>query len=87
MEYSALIFNMDKSGFPLDPKPLKSVHCSGDKNPYSVRSGIKSQVTVAACVSASGQSIPPLIIWKQKTMTADMAVGEIPSTSAPIKDG
>ncbi len=25
-DYPALIFNMDKSGFPLDPKPLKTVH-------------------------------------------------------------
>ncbi len=24
-------FNMDESGFPLDPKPLKTVHHSGDK--------------------------------------------------------
>ena len=86
VEYPALIFNMDESGFPLDPKPLKSVHCSGDKNPYAVRSGVKSQVTVAACVSASGQSIPPLIIWKRKTMTADMAVGEIPGTQYQCSD-
>lgn len=77
---------MDESGFPLNPKPLKSVHCSGDKNPYLARSGMKSQVTVAACVSVSGQSIPPLIIWKRKTMTTDMAVGEIPGTQYQCSD-
>ena len=58
VEYPALIFNMDESGFPLDPKPLKSVHCFGNKNPYSVRSGIKSQVTDAVCVSKWSKHSP-----------------------------
>lgn len=86
VNYPTLIFNMDETGFPLDPKPLKSIHGRGDKNPYSVRSGSKAQVTVAACVSASGQSIPPLIIWKRKKMTPDMATGEIPGTQYAFSD-
>jgi len=27
----SLIFNMDESGFPLDPKPLKTIHQRGEK--------------------------------------------------------
>ena len=76
IDYPALYFNMDESGFALDPK---SMIC-GEKKKLSISSGLKSQVTVIACVSATGQAIPPLIIWKRKTMTAEMAIGEIPGT-------
>ena len=82
----SLIFNMDKTGFPLDPSPLKTIHERGEKNPISVTSGSKLQVTVVACVSASGQTIPPLIIWKRNTMSPDMAVGEIPGTQYGFSD-
>ena len=37
-------------------------------------------MTVVACVSATGQSIPPLVIWKRKTISVEMANGEIPGT-------
>ena len=76
----SLIFNMDETGIPLDPKPLKTIHERGEKNPMSITSGSKSQVTVVACVSAAGQTIPPIIIWKRRTMSPDMAVGELPGT-------
>ena len=64
--YPALIFNMDESGFPLDPKPLKTIDSRGSKNPYCISSGSKSQVSVAACVSAAGQSLPPYTSGKEK---------------------
>lgn len=68
---------MDETGFPLDPKPLKTIHVRGDKNPSSVSSGSKVQATVVACVSAAGQAIPPMIIWARKTMKPELAIGEI----------
>ena len=82
----SLIFNMDETGFPLDPKPMKTVHERGEKNPISVSSGSKSRVTVVACVSATGQTIPPLIIWKRKTMSPDMAIAEVPGTQYGFSD-
>ena len=85
-EQPSLIYNMDETGFPLDPRPLKTIHEKGEKNPISLTSGSKSQVTVVACVSASGQTIPPLIIWKRKTMSPDMANGEIPGTQYGFSD-
>ena len=84
--YPALIFNMDESGFPLDPKPLKIIDSRGSKNPYCISSGSKSQVSIAACVSAAGQSLPPYIIWKRKTMSPDMAVGELPGTEYGLSE-
>ena len=66
-----LIFNMDESGFPLDPKPPKGVFFRGEKNPCSVTAGNKSQITVVGCVSASGQCLPP---------KPELAFGEVPGT-------
>ena len=80
VDYPDLCFNMDETGFALDPKSNKTVHICGEKNPLSISSGSKSQITVVACVSAAGQAIPPLIIWKRKTMTPEMAIGEIVGT-------
>ena len=56
-----LIYNMDETGLPLDPKPLKTVHVRGGKYPSSLSSGSKTQVPVVTCVSAAGQVIPPMI--------------------------
>ena len=77
---------MDESGFPLDPKLLKTIDSRGSKNPYCISSGSKSQVSIAACVSAAGQSLPPYIIWKRKTMSPDMAVGELPGTEYGLSE-
>ena len=66
IDQPGLIYNMDESGFPLEPKPPKTIHQKGDKQPYYVTKGTKSQVTVVACVSASGQYIPPMVIWARK---------------------
>lgn len=53
----AYIFIVDENVSPLDPKPLKTIPKKGEKNPLSISSGSKSQMTVVACVSASEQSI------------------------------
>ena len=75
-----LIFNMDETGMPLDPKPLKIVTWKGHKNPSQVSSGLKSQVTVVGCVSAGGQCLPPMVIWDRKNLPPELAVGEVPGT-------
>ena len=79
-DYPGLVFNMDESGFPMDPKPGKTVDCRGSKNPFFVSSGSKAQVSIAACVSAGGQSMPPYIIWKRKHMPPELAMGELAGT-------
>lgn len=74
------IYNLDETGMPLDPKSLKTIHSCGDKNPYTVSSGRKSQMSVLACVSASGQCIPPMVIWDRKKIKEELTVGEVPGT-------
>ena len=74
------IFNIDETGMPLDPKPLKVVTWKGHKNPSQVSSGVKTQITVVGCVSAGGQCLPPMVIWDRKNLPPELAVGEIPGT-------
>ena len=71
-----LIFNMDETGMPLDPKPLKIVTWKGHKNPSQVSSGLKSQVTVVGCVSAGGQCLPPMVIWDRKNLPPELGLWE-----------
>ena len=85
-ENPSLIFNMDETGFALDPIPRKTVDVRGTKNVLSICSGSKSQITVLATVSASGQALPPMIIWSKKTMSPDMATGELPGTLYGFSD-
>ena len=74
------IFNVDESGMPFDPEPPKGVFKVGTRNPVSVTTGDKSQVTVVGCVNAAGQSIPPMVIWDRKTLQPSMVKGELPGT-------
>ena len=71
------VFNIDETGVPLDPKPLKVVSHRGDKNPSSVRSG---QITVVACTNAGGGYLPPMIIWNTETLSPGQTLGEVPGT-------
>ena len=74
------IFNMDKTGMPLDPKPLKTIHHKGERNPVAPASGLKTQITVLGCVSAGGYSLPPMVIWDRKRLRPELTVGEVPGT-------
>lgn len=85
-ENPSLLFNMDETGFAFDSTPSKTVDVRGTKNVLSVCSGSKSQITVLACVSATGQVLPPMIIWSKKTMAPDMATGELPGTIYGFSD-
>ena len=74
------VFNLDETGMLLDPKKLKVVSDKGVKNPSYMSSGSKSQITVVGCISASGYTIPPMVVWDRKTLHPDMTVVEIPGT-------
>ena len=43
-------------------------------------SGDKPQVTVLACVNASGHYISPMVIFNQSNLSEDLIEGEVPST-------
>lgn len=57
------IYNCDETGLPLGAYNHKVVAQVGS-NPSCITSNTKSQVTVLACVSATGITIPPFVIFK-----------------------
>jgi hypothetical protein len=80
MDKPCQIYNMDETGMPLSPKPLKVLDKCGTKNPSVFTSPDKSQVTVVGCVNASGHCIPPMVIWDRKNLNPELAIGEVPGT-------
>lgn len=75
-----LIYNMDETGMPLDPKAPRTIHMRGKKNPSSISGGNKVQITVVGCVSASGHCLPPMVIWDRKNLNPQLAEGKVPGT-------
>ena len=66
---------------PLDPPHVKCVTKRGDRNPVAPSSGDKTQITVVACVGASGVCMPPMVILDRKTLPPRFTNGEVPGTT------
>ena len=60
------IFNADESGISVCPKSKKVISLTGSKHVYSLSSGSRQQVTLLACISATGQYLPPSLIYPYK---------------------
>ena len=80
LDRPSLVFNADESGMPLSHHPGKRVGIRGMKRVCTVTSGVKTQVTVLCCISASGCAIPPLVIFQRKSLLKGLTVGEVPGT-------
>ena len=74
------IYNVDESGMPFSPRPVKYIFRRGVKDPVAPSSGDKSQITIVGCVSASGYCIPPMVILDRKKLPPQFTVGEVPGT-------
>ena len=62
------IYNVDETGMPLDHRPPKVVGRKGKRNIRCRAIRNKAQITVVACVSASGQVITPYVILDTKQL-------------------
>jgi len=62
------IYNMDETGMPLEPRPPKVVARKGQKKVRYQTSGQKQQITVIGCASATGQCLPPFVIFAAKKL-------------------
>ena len=74
------IFNLDESGLPLQHRPGRRIGIKGQKHVNVLTSGNKTNITILACVSASGFAIPPMVIYNRKNLTPELTRGEIPGT-------
>ena len=86
LEKPCQVFNMDETGMPLSPQSPKCVFGRGEKNPVNIDGGDKAQITVVACVSASGYCIPPMVIWDRKKLSLELTAGEVPGTFYGLSD-
>ena len=73
------IYNCDETGLPLGAYNNRVVAKVGS-NPCCITTNTKTQVTVLACVSAAGITMPPFVIFKRKTVNQELASGEVPGT-------
>ena len=65
-DHPEAIYNMDETGIPLEPRPPKVIAKRGQKKVRYQTSGKKQQITVIGCGSATGQCVPPFIIFAAK---------------------
>lgn len=80
------VYNMDESGLPLDPKPPKVIAVKGQRKVRYRNAGSKSQITVLGCCSATGQALPPFIIFQGKQLNYQWTRGEIPGTRYGVSE-
>ena len=82
MDKPSQIYNVDESGVPLNPRPPKIVTTKGrvTKKVRYRTSGRKGQVTVVGCANASGQAIPPMIIYDAARLNPAWTRDEVPGT-------
>ncbi|KXJ15434.1 Jerky protein [Exaiptasia diaphana] len=76
LESPAQIFNCDESGFEFDAINKIVAAARGAKHVPRVSKGQHEKVTVLACASACGDTIPPLFIFKNKSGRVPQSVKE-----------
>ena len=78
------IYNMDETGVPLEHDPPKVVAKWGQ---IKVRCRTqKSQITAIGCGSATGQSIPPFIIFAAKQLNHSWTLNEVSGSRYGVSD-
>ena len=76
------LYNVDETGVPFNPRPPKVVTAKGrvTKKVRYRTSGRKGQVTVVACANATGQTIPPMVIFDACRLNSAWTKGEVNGT-------
>ena len=80
LDSPAQIYNIDETGMPFDRVP-KVMTLRGQKKVSCRTSGNKDQITVIARVSATGQTIPPFIIFDAKSLNKEWMKDQVPGTT------
>ena len=80
------IYNMDETGVPLEPRPPKVVAKRGQKKVRCRTSGQKAQITVIGCGSATGQILPPFIIYAAKKLNHLWMRDEVTGSRYSVSD-
>ncbi len=79
MNCPAQIYNVDESGLPL-PRCPNVIAQKGTKKVRYRTSGKKGQVTIVGSASATGQVLPPFVIFDATKLQQFWTVHEVPGT-------
>ena len=71
---------------PLEPRPPKIVARKGQKKIHYQISGQKQQITVIGCGNATGQAIPPFVIFAAMQVNYLWTKNEVPGTRFGVSD-
>ena len=80
------IYNVDESGVPLEHRSPLVIARRGQRKVCYCTSGNKSQVTVVACIKATGQCMQPFIIFDAKNLNIDWTKDEVPGTTYGLSE-
>lgn len=81
------IYNVDETGMPLNNRPPNIVAMKGSKDVVSMTSVERGEnVTVLACMNATGQYIPPFVIFKGVRKRDDFMIGMPPGTEIAMTE-
>ena len=64
------VYNCDEFRMPLQHKIPKVLLVKGTKKTRQVSSGNKTQITILGCASATGQVVPPMVVYTGKHFNA-----------------
>ncbi|KAL5015099.1 hypothetical protein ScPMuIL_009369 [Solemya velum] len=81
------LYNADESGFPLCPKTGRVLGAKGSKVVYNFTSSNKTEITVMACMSASGHYLPPMIVYPGQRFTSNLLEGFQEATLGRSQNG
>ena len=81
------VYNMDETGVSIVHKPGRVLTQLGRRNVWAITSAEKGKThTILACVSASGNALPPFMIYPRKRMPDYLKVGAVPGTAFHCSD-
>lgn len=80
MDKPAQLYNMDKTGMPLEHRAPNIIAKKGVKKVRYRSTGNKAQIKVVGCANAVGNAIPPMVIYAAKSFNADWCKCDIPGT-------
>ena len=83
------IYNMDETGCTTVQKPKQVIAQQGQKQVGSITSGERGELTTVACtISASGNHIPPMMVFPRVRMQQHFLNGSFPGTKGvAVKNG
>jgi len=77
---------MDETGVLLDHRSPCVLARKGQKKVRYCSTRNKSQITVVGCINATGQALPPFVVFDAKNLNIQWTTGEVPGTTYGLSE-